>query len=88
MFYHALTFARFQGGCLISTPLGWVFKHLRRYSGENLKRFQPSALILWKIYHAYYIFVFRKNYRYKNVAAQKIDFRYILANQTHKIMYF
>ena len=51
-----------------------------RYSVENLKRFPALALILYKIYHAYYIFIFRKYKRYENGAEQKIDFQYDLAN--------
>ena len=33
------------------------------YSFENLKRFPPLALILLKIYDAYYIFIFEKMLR-------------------------
>ena len=28
MFFHALTFAKFQGRCLNTRPIGRVFKHL------------------------------------------------------------
>ena len=45
-----------------------------KYSVENWKHFQTLELILYNIYHAYYIFTFRKSFCFQNDAAQKLDF--------------